>query len=349
MDAAQVPAPAGLPGDMFDGCEGTSLVHQTFNVFWRTLDREYALFDIRLPGAQWSQLGSALCSQLDDALSDDALYELILQLARHLDDGHVNVEAENLDRDESAQTTIYPHEAQIQGLKALAEKKVLGGKLKYRARDALAWGAINDVGYLSLGRMDELSASGAEADDVDEARKAMSEAIRDLAACRALIVDVRANEGGWDQVSLTIASFFVGPRALVWSKRRRDGPAHGDFGPWQDIYLEVSKAEAFAGKVVILTSGATFSAAETFALAMRTRSDVTIVGERSSGHFSDMEDGQLPNGWTFTYSAERYRAADGQIYEKLGVPVDVTVQLDPVAIALGKDNMLEAALALLVP
>jgi C-terminal processing protease CtpA/Prc len=96
--------------------------------------------------------------------------------------------------------------------------------------------------------------------------------------------------------------------------------------------------------VALLTSGATFSAAETFALAMRVRDHVSIIGEPSSGHFSDMMDHELPNGWELTLSGERYSAADGVIYETRGVPVDVAVTMDAAALPEGTDNMLEAAL-----
>ena len=111
--------------------------------------------------------------------------------------------------------------------------------------------------------------------------------------------------------------------------------------------MEASGANAYAGPVVLLTSGGTFSAAETFALAMRVRNDVTLVGERSSGHFSDMIDGELPNGWDLTLSGERYRAADGEIYETRGVPVDMAVALDVDALSAGQDVMLETALEIL--
>jgi len=79
-------------------------------------------------------------------------------------------------------------------------------------------------------------------------------------------------------------------------------------------------------------------------LAMRVRDDVTLLGERSAGHYSDMNETRLPNGWWLTLSGERYRAADGMFYEGLGTPVDIEVGLDPAAVRAGQDVMLEAAL-----
>ena len=173
----------------------------------------------------------------------------------------------------------------------------------------------------------------------------MNRVVADLAGVQGIVIDIRANGGGWDSVALEVARFFSGPRTLAWSEARRNGPGHGDFGPFEDTYVEAGLPNAFDGPVVVLTSGYTFSAAETFALAMRVRSNVTLLGEPTSGHFSDLESAQLPNGWPYTYSSERYRAADGNVYEGQGVPVDVAVEFDSAAFQLGVDNMFEAAVA----
>jgi C-terminal processing protease CtpA/Prc len=69
------------------------------------------------------------------------------------------------------------------------------------------------------------------------------------------------------------------------------------------------------------------------------------MGERTSGHFSDQLETRLPNGWLVNLSNERYRAADGNVYEVVGAPVDVEVALDPKALQDHRDTMLEQALA----
>jgi hypothetical protein len=73
-----------------------------------------------------------------------------------------------------------------------------------------------------------------------------------------------------------------------------------------------------------------------------------VMGEPTSGHFSDQMEGTLPNGWVYDLSHERYRAADGMIYETRGAPVDEAVTFDVAALATGSDVMLDAALAFLM-
>lgn len=79
---------------------------------------------------------------------------------------------------------------------------------------------------------------------------------------------------------------------------------------------------------------------------MRVNPAVTVIGEHTSGAFSDILGRQLPNGMLFGLSNEIYRAADGQIYEGLGVPPTIPVPFRLADLAMGKDVVLETALAL---
>ncbi len=312
------------------GCSSST---RNYDAFWSDLDERYALFDIRLPADNWSALRDV---HAPTTSGKDDLFDAMISLARELDDGHVTL------RGTDAWVSAYPHYDTLERLEINAEEHYLDEPLTWDAQDWFAWGRSGSVGYLSITSMDGLSQKETERADVDAAELALGRALADLSDTTALIVDVRANEGGWDAVSLALANAFAGPRALAWSEQTRDGPRHDDFSPWRDVFVEASSG--YDRPVAVLTSGGTFSAAETFALAMRVRPHVTLLGEPTSGHFSDLEDGQLPNGWNYTFSAERYRAADGEIYEARGVPVDLAIPLDPEAVDAGRDAILEAAL-----
>lgn len=326
-----------------DGCSGASQRHAVFNDFWRHLDRHYAVFDEHLDGQSWDQVGAAACPALDTANTDEALYEVILDTARALDDGHLTLNAKDIGRKDDAWVSVYPHYDDMYDLEGHVEEAYLDGDLKWAAKDWFAWGTIGDIGYVSITSMDGLS-NGGERKDQDAAAQAMDRVLADFSSTSGLIIDVRANEGGWDTVSLEIARRVAGDRAVAWSKATRDGPEHSDFSEYVETYVEAATANAYDKPVVVLTSGGTFSAAETFVLAMRVRDDVTVMGERSSGHLSDLIDGSMTNGWKYTYSGERYKAADGNVYEAVGVPVDELVPFDPDAFAAGTDTMLESAL-----
>lgn len=101
-----------------------------------------------------------------------------------------------------------------------------------------------------------------------------------LAGTKALIIDLRANGGGnRDSVALLASYFFdepthlsdvvaprSGERLSMWTRRDVAGRRYGATRP-----------------VYILTSRATFSAAEDFAYAMQTRKRAVVVGEPTRG------------------------------------------------------------------
>ena len=327
-------------------CPGESPAHVNFNVFWSAFDRHYAVFDRRLPDTTWRSVGESACDGLG-GLSGDALFDRLLTSAEALDDGHVQLSAEDLGRYDDAEVSLYAYDDLVDELEGAVEDNYIDGLLTYAAQDEIAWGTIGDIGYISVTSLDELSADGYEDEDVAAANEAMGSALADLSDTAGIVIDVRANGGGWDAVSLAIATWFSGERTVAWTEQVRNGPAHDDLSPPQEVFVESARTEAYDGPVVVLTSGSTFSAAETFVLAMRVRDRVTQLGEATSGHLSDLVETCLPNGWSLTLSGERYVAADGVLYEGVGVPPDVPVDFDPSAFEQNRDTQLEAALTLL--
>ena len=99
--------------------------------------------------------------------------------------------------------------------------------------------------------------------------------------------------------------------------------------------------------VLLLTSDATGSGAEIFTLAMRDLPNVRVLGEPTGGGLSDVHGVNLPNGWKFGLSNQEYRTMADELFEGTGVPVDISVLIDPSALNAGKDNFLAEAIKLL--
>ena len=352
----------GPPPPRFDGCDGDTSAHQVFTEFWQFFDREYALFDIRLPDTDWYTLGEQGCDRIDasveatGAFSERQLFTLMVEMAERLDDGHVFIDAFSLDDSDDGWVNEYPNYDALYELEGNVEFEYIDeDEFTIDAYEEFSWGTIGNVGYISITSLSDLSPL-ADPDATDQDDHTIEEQAADAAMARfigdmttegvdSIIVDIRANEGGWDTVALVVARWFAGDRTVAWSEQRRNGPGHLDFGPFEDTYVEDAQPDAFTGPVVLLTSGGTFSAAEVMMLVMGVRDNVTIMGERTSGHLSDQLLTTLSNGWEIDLSNERYRAADGNIYEAVGVPVDIPVSLDVAALDDGTDTMLEAALA----
>ena len=105
----------------------------------------------------------------------------------------------------------------------------------------------------------------------------------------------------------------------------------------------------FTGPICLLTHGASYSAADAFAMVMTELPHVTIIGEPTNGIFSNMLEKKLPNGWKYTLSFQVYYAADEKCYEGKGIPVDIEVLNKREDLEKGEDPLIMKSIEVLSP
>jgi C-terminal processing protease CtpA/Prc len=93
-----------------------------------------------------------------------------------------------------------------------------------------------------------------------------------------------------------------------------------------------------------LTSDASFSGADVFAMVMKELPHVTIMGDHTSGQFSNMYEKKLPNGWKYTFSNQRYYSARMICYEGKGIEPDIKIRNTMQDIKSGEDSIILKAL-----
>jgi hypothetical protein len=339
-----------------------------FDVFWATLNEQYAFFEQR--GVNWSALRKQMRSQLGSESSDEELFDVLVEMATPLCDGHVQLVSEFDDFNgemnphcwgELAQTVLeeFGKQSEFTDLFEFYQQvfqpavldNIEGGYLRGNFDSAaggkILWGDLGaGVAYMNVLQMTEyLSPDATPDEDLEVLAAALDEALASLAGKDALVLDVRLNSGGYDHVALDLASRFVHEPRVAFTKKAR----------WDDGFTEKEAYVTrpgddlqFTGPIVILASDLTASAAENFLLAMRTLPHVTIVGETTVGVHSDVLQRRLPNGWLFTLSNEVYEAPDGAIFEGRGIAPDLEVaSLRSAHLGQGIDTGIEAALEVL--
>jgi hypothetical protein len=160
-----------------------------------------------------------------------------------------------------------------------------------------------------------------------------------LAGCDALIIDLRANGGGYPELRQLICSYFFDEPACLIEFRARDGVTQD----WTLPYVPGPRMAKIP--VYILLSRLSFSCAEDFAFCMRNLGRATLIGEATRGGAHDSKMWSFP-AESISLQIPFSEAVDPKTkktWEAVGVQPDIPV---PAGQALAV-AMKEAAKALL--
>lgn len=285
----------------------------------------YPFFDQR--GFDWTEAVADLRSAFE--IDSDSFEQSLITVLVELGDGHTTLDDLDLDIDPDIDAFGLTDVTTLDELEAAIGEEF--DRTIARIDDAttdetgsVAWGRLDaDTGYLIMVAFEGIGGQDDALADRDALAAALDAAILDLADVEHLVVDMRFNGGGYEDLAVLAAGYFVDDTAPAYRKW-----AHAQPDPFvQTIDVEPQRV-FFDGEVTVLTSPLTASAAEAFTLAMVEAVDATIVGNPSFGEFSDAIDWTLPDGTELTISMENYTDLDGTNHEAIGIPVDVTVPFD---------------------
>jgi carboxyl-terminal processing protease len=184
-----------------------------------------------------------------------------------------------------------------------------------------------------------------------EIAAALVRALRDrkaLRGARSLVIDLRENGGGEAESMIDITSAFLPAGARLGEFTDRHGRAAGSPQTRRAMLLAAEEIEPFAGRVAVLTSARTASAAEIFAAALKESGRATVVGEQTCGCvLAIRQRHQLPDGGLLDVSELDYRTARGARLEGAGIAPDEVIAPTRRDIERGRDPALLRAVALL--
>lgn len=172
------------------------------------------------------------------------------------------------------------------------------------------------IGYLDLRVFAPVSMGG------DLAGSAMAL----LAQSPALIIDLRRNGGGMDEMTRLLAAYLLDePREMSAEYDRPSGRTTRHFTP------RIDSVRRFGGRkpLYILVSRQTFSAAEAFAYDLQAMKRAVIVGERTGGGAHPFAYRPLSHGFVLSLPEGRsINPITGGDWEGSGITPDVAVAAD---------------------
>ncbi|WP_162340619.1 S41 family peptidase [Cyclobacterium salsum] len=300
---------------------------EVFDRLWEDVNDRYSFFSHK--AIDWEQVRETYRARVSDDMGQLELYELLADMLFELRDGHVNLST-GFNR---SRNWDWYQEFPVNYDENLIEQEYLGtdywisGPLLHQVLDEVLY-----VNYRSFAQ--RISESNLQV-VVERAKRS-----------RGVIIDVRNNGGGNLSNAELLASAFAEEEMEYARQRIKSGPGPEEFGPWEPMVLNPWEEGTFTGLVVVLTNRRSYSATSFFAQMMKTLPNALLLGDQTGGGGGTPVFGELPNGWTYRFSATQTVDLENRQLED-GVLVDLRLDLDPAAMQRGEDNLIEAAISLL--
>ncbi|MDY8137476.1 S41 family peptidase [Aquimarina sp. 2201CG5-10] len=317
-----------------------------FEVLWNTFNEQYVYFKER--NIDWNNIYKIYEPQVNSDTKPLELFLIFERMLGEINDSHISIDVprEIEDEYENQLSNNEEDEDEIpddldKKVKSLIIDKHLKKENHYNRGD-LKWGMINeDIAYLQTSNMigwahyniaDSLSikqfwgewwnnlnkADNHHNDVVKGTRFIMDSIIRTIGNPKACIIDLRFNGGGFDDVSVEILNHFVNKETDICAKKVRLGEGYTE----KQTMTLLPSENIFNGKLYILASHETASAAELLVLGSMEIPNSKIIGSTTEGVFSDILHKKLPNGWKYGLSNMVYESMNEVSYEDVGIKPD---------------------------
>ena len=304
-----------------------------FEALWQIVDQRYCFFDYKAQecGTDWNEVRNRYAPAISESMTNEQLFEVLGDMLRELKDGHVNLYAAHDVARYGAWYDDYPtnfSDSLLRIYLGRADEYRLAASLRYRVLDG-------NIGYIRVPTFESSIGSGN-----------ISEAMRYLATCDGLIIDVRSNSGGLLTAAQDLAGIFVNQTTTGGYISHKTGKGHNDLSAPQPIDIKPFAGLRWQKPAVILTNRRTYSAANSFVMFCKGLPNITILGDRTGGGSGLPFSSELPNGWLLRLSACPMYDRAMNLTEQ-GIDPDIHQDITSDDYKNGKDTMIERACQLL--
>jgi len=157
-----------------------------------------------------------------------------------------------------------------------------------------------------------------------------------------LVIDLRGNPGGFLEVAVELASWFLPLGKTIVSEDYSDASqdsVHRSYG--YDVFTDQLK-------LVILIDQGSASASEIFAGALSQHGKATLIGETSFGKGSVQQVFPVTENTSLKITVARWLTPDGTSISQNGITPDIEVEVTEEDIETGRDPQLERAVQFLI-
>jgi len=159
------------------------------------------------------------------------------------------------------------------------------------------------------------------------------------AGANSIILDLRNDPGGFLEVAVNLAGWFLDRGSVVVTEEFRSGDMRVFRAQGNEVLKNIP--------VVVLVNNGSASASEILAGALRDQRGIKLIGEKTFGKGSVQELKELKDGSSLKLTVARWLLPSGAVIEKNGLAPDIEVALTDEDVEAGQDPQLERAIAIL--
>ncbi len=153
---------------------------------------------------------------------------------------------------------------------------------------------------------------------------------------RGIILDLRNDPGGYLEVAVDLAGYFLDKNTLVVSEKYRTGQT--------DEFKSRGNGDLKNIPVVVLVNGGSASASEILAGALHDQNKTKLIGEKTFGKGTVQIVENLTDGAEVKLTVANWVLPSGVIIEKNGIAPDIEVKISDDDRKAGKDPQLDKAI-----
>lgn len=310
----------------------------SFEILWNTYNENCILFDVAR--VDWEKTYEDFRPKVNNNTSDSELIAIFQEMLKPLNDGHTMVADIPCGPIKGLEWLIYRDY-----LKDIINKYFIENSIIY-GKDSLIEAAIinENTGYLAVNSFCGYSRS--DSSEYLGFKTDLDYAISKIKNTKNIIVDLRFNGGGLDQLSFELVSRFNKTKKIGYYKQVKLS-AEGELSPKECFYLNANTPSLADKKVYVLVGQASASAADVCAMLFKNIPEITVIGETSYGIFSDMLVKTLPNGLIYSMSNEKYVDENHVYYEQKGIEPEIEILPDWDKFVEGSDVQLDSILQMI--
>lgn len=299
---------------------------KAFHLFWNTIDREYAMFIIK-PELDWNKLKTDFENEAVKANSLQELYAIFSQMLYPFNDEHISISLKGRSQ-KLVSRRLVPNYNKDNSIYS----DIIG--TIHQANKNVVWAKTDEnIGYLAIIGWNEV--------DIPEQ---VDNLLEEMRGTRGLIIDVRMNRGGNEELARLVAGRFIEKPYIYAYHQYRNGPEHADLTEKIPRIVKPREPWRYDRPVILLMGNLSMSSNESFIAMMDACPQMTTMGNSTRGASGNPREFEvLPD---LKINLPRWIAymKNGEILEGNGIQPDVNFEFSSQSFSDRNDELLSLAI-----